>query len=78
MHRAGSLPGLHPGHAGVRLQQVPAQEPAHPLRRHRNPGRLGGTPPQQAGRPGGTGARAVGRGTSLPSNTAQLFLTFIH
>lgn len=36
VHRAGAVPGLHPADPGVRLQQVPAQEPANPLRRHRH------------------------------------------
>lgn len=49
MHRAGSLPGVHPGHAGVRFQQVPAQKPAHSLRRHRNTRRLSGAPSKQTG-----------------------------
>lgn len=31
VHRAGSLPELHPGHAGFCFWEVPAQEPAHPL-----------------------------------------------
>ena len=31
LYRAGALPGVHPGHAGVRFQQVPAQKSAYSL-----------------------------------------------
>lgn len=49
VHGAGAVPGPHPADAGVRLQQIPAQEPADPVRRDRHLGGLGRTPPQQAG-----------------------------
>lgn len=49
LHRAGALPGVHPGHSGVRFQQVPAQKSAHSLRRHWNTRGLCGAPSQQTG-----------------------------
>ncbi|XP_075594282.1 transportin-2 isoform X2 [Balearica regulorum gibbericeps] len=49
VHGAGAVPQLHPGHPGLRLRQVPAQKPADPLRRHWDPRRLRGAPPQPAG-----------------------------
>ena len=48
MHGACPLPRLHPRDAGVRVQQVPAQEPAHLVRRHRHSGGQRWPPPQQA------------------------------
>lgn len=48
VHRAGALPKLYPGHAGVCLWEVPAQESPHSLRCYRNSGRLSGSPPQSA------------------------------
>ena len=48
LHWASSLSWLHFGDSGVRLQQVPAQEPVDPVRRHRDPGRQRGPPPQQS------------------------------
>lgn len=47
LHRAGALSGIHPGHAGVCVQQVPTQKSAHSLRRHRNARGLRGAPSQQ-------------------------------
>lgn len=48
VHGAGALSELHPGHTGVCLRQVPAQESPHPVRRHRNSSRLCGPPSQSA------------------------------
>lgn len=48
MHRAGALPELHPGHAGLCLWEVPAQESPHPVRCHRNTGGFSGSPSQSA------------------------------
>lgn len=47
LHRAGALSGIHPGHTGVCVQQVPTQKSAHSLRRHRNARGFCGAPSQQ-------------------------------
>lgn len=48
VHGAGSPPERHPGHAGVCLWEVPAQESPHLVRRHRNPSGLCGPPSQSS------------------------------